>query len=186
MKSAKKKTLPTIWHNQNLHMIGAGLMLVILFLAVSSSLFYRYKYVQQQTPSSSYPLATWQPGDIINEDRFIFSFNSARTDTQDIPHAWELESGNKFLMVNLSFKNLQNIDYQLSPITSMRVEGDDGVTYDVSSAPFIKDSLGGPVKPGQTVRGEVGFTVPETLTSGDFVFDPGLIDAHQIRVHFRL
>ncbi len=186
-KSSKKNESKKLLKISSFRIVFVSVICVLLFgLAVLSSVYYRYKFVNLQHKIETYELKNWSEGELVTDSRFVFSFNDAHTDSREIPHVWELGSGQQYLIINMTFKNTSGIVYQLSPISYMQILGNDGETYKVSSAPFIKNSLGGPVEPGQTVRGEVGFTIPTTLSSGDFVFDPGLVDAHQIRVHFDL
>lgn len=179
----RKKSLDT---HTNKKLFSVLAILIVLIISLFFGGFYRYKYVTLKSTVSTYPLQIWQPGEIVNDDRFIFSFNSARSDSKDIPTVWELPPDQVYVIVNVSLKNLTNADYQLSPITSMHIEDDNRNVYNVSSAPFIKDSIGGPVSPDQTVRGEVGFTLPTNVKSGTFIFNPGLPNAHQIRVPFSI
>ncbi len=159
---------------------------VLFMIAVFSAVFYRYQTIKLKTIVNTYQLKQWQPGEIIQDDRFSFSFNSVRYDTVQVPGFWELEQGKQFVIVNISFKNNSSITYQLSPITSMTILDDNANNYHVSSAVDIHNSLGGPVNPGETVRGEVGFTLPDSIHSGQFIFNPNLQDANQISVRFKL
>lgn len=166
--------------------IAAVLALVFFALAVGTSVYYRYKYVTTKNQLHTYALKTYSPGEIVVDDRFAFSFNSVRTDTSTVPGFWELAEGDRFVLVSMTFTNRSDDVFELSPISLMHLIDGAGMSYDVTSAPAIKDSLGGPVKPGQTVRGEVAFTLPASTTSATFTFDPRLVDAHLIRVKFNL
>lgn len=179
----RKILIYTSKHGKNLVL---AVLLVFFAVAVFSSIFYKVKLVQEQQKFSSYPLQAWQPGEIVQDSRFAFSFNSVRTSKQGIPHFWEAPSGKHFVLVNVSFKNNLNTDFHLSPISSMKIRGSDNIDYPVSSAPTIKNSLGGPVSAFQTVRGEVGFTLPSDIKTGTFIINPAIVGAHQISVHFSL
>jgi hypothetical protein len=181
----KKHAQTTIRSYAKVPHLLIAVALLLFFITAISGVYYRLQLVAQQT-KTDYPLQVWQQGEIVVDDRFAFSFNSVRTDTKDIPRVWELPSGFQYVMVNVSFKNTTTNDYHLSPIKSMHIQDEQNRTYDVTSAPTIKNSLGGPVKTGQTVTGEVGFTLPVGVTKGSFIFNPNLPDAHQIRVQFSL
>src|ERR1700710_969046 len=99
------------------------LVFTILFAtSVITSIYYRYKYETNKNVLHTYALKTWAAGDIVVDDRFAFSFNSARSDTTDIPHFWELAPDEKFVIVDVSFMNRANTDFQLSPISLMHLE----------------------------------------------------------------
>lgn len=162
------------------------LLLVFAGMAVST-IYYKFQYAHvNSVVHAQYALKVWQPGEIIGNSDFMFRFNSARSDTHTIPHMWELADGQKFVIVNVSFKNTTGVVYHLSPIKTMQLKDASGKLYSVTSAPYIQDSLGGPVAPGQTVSGEVGFTVPTGATDLQFVFEPRIANAHTIFVTFKV
>jgi hypothetical protein len=165
----------------------AGVLLLIFALLGGSAMYYRIEYVREYVRARTvaqalYPLQTWQTGEIVSNSAFAFRLNSAREDTHDIPHFWELVPGQKYVMVNLTFKNTSQETYHLSPIRTMQLRDASGTLYQVTSAPYIQDSLGGPVAPGQTVSGEVGFTVPAAAKDINFIFEPHVLNAHTIVV----
>jgi hypothetical protein len=163
--------------------IVSGLLLLIFALLGGSAVYYHIEYVREYTAAqTSYPLHAWQTGEIVTHSAFAFRLNSVREDTHDIPHVWELAPGQKYVMVNVSFKNTSRETYQLSPIRTMQLRDASGTLYQVTSAPYIQDSLGGPVAPGQTVSGEVGFTIPVTAKDINFIFEPHVLNAHTIVV----
>ena len=154
-------------------------LVFLSFISLSTAFMYRVKYLENAT-QAAYPLTTWQTGDIVEGDGFIYSLTSVRTDAQGIPSYWELDSNSVFLLARLSFKNTSTQKLEFSPVLTMQVRDETGTTYEVSSAPSIRDSLGGPILPGQTVSGEVGFTVPRTMKSGFVIYAPAQADQHII------
>lgn len=183
VKSHSKKSIKLKYLNRNIII----LVLAILFaLMTATAFYYRYQFVIESKSIDSYNQQTWNEGEIIIDDRFAFSLNSVYSDTTEIPNFWELNDGDRFVLVNISFKNTSSVDYQLSPITSMQILDVVGNVYTVSSAPAIKNPLGGAVLPGVTVRGEVGFEIPEDVTQAKFIFNPNLEGAHLIEVNIVL
>lgn len=159
---------------------------LVLLLALSSAVYYRYKYVQSSQASSAdyYGYKTWSPDEIVVSRDIAFSFNGARTDKTNIPGFWELEQSSKYVIVDVTFKNSSNKPYQLSPILSMKLTDESGKDYSVTSAPAITKGLGGEVAPGATSKGEVGFTVPESTKKFTFVFEPYVVSSAPISVAF--
>lgn len=154
-------------------------LIILVFVSLSTAFMYRIKYLDT-TKQAAYPLTTWQPGDIVQGDGFIYSLTTIRTDSQSIPSYWELDDNSVFLLARLSLKNTSTEKFDFSPVLTMQVRDESGMTYEVSSAPGIRDSLGGPILPGQTVSGEVGFTVPKTMKSGFVIYAPAQADQHII------
>jgi hypothetical protein len=154
-------------------------LIILVFVSLSTAFMYRIKYLDT-TKQAPYPLTTWQPGDIVTGDGFIYNLTSIRTDTQSIPKYWELDANSVFLLVRLSLKNTSTQVLEFSPVSTMQVRDESGATHEVSSAPGIRDSLGGPINPGQTVSGEVGFTVPKTMNSGFVIYAPAQAGQHII------
>lgn len=158
----------------------------ILVIALSSAVYYRYKFVQSSNVNAAdyYGYKTWSPNEIVVSRDIAFSFNGARTDRTTVPGFWELESGSKYVIVDVSFKNSTNKPYQLSPILSMKLTDESGKDYSVTSSPAITKGLGGQVAPGDTMSGEVGFTVPDSAKKFTFVFEPYVASSAPISVAF--
>lgn len=175
-KATSRKQVDVLTKYRNLFFLSA---LVITFLSLATALSYRVQYLDSRE-STFYPNIYWELGDIVEGKGFIYSVADVRTDTQDIPSYWELAEGNVFLLVRVALKNTSDSTLEFSPVSTMQVRSEDGVYYEVSSAPGIKDSLGGPVLPGETVYGEVGFTVPGTMKKGNLVYVPSQPDQHTI------
>lgn len=156
-------------------------------MSLSAAVYYRFKFVSVAANSDNYyAFKVWQPNDIVESKDIAFSFNGARADTTSIPNFWVLESGKKYVIVDASFKNKMDADYQLSPVMSMKLIDDAGNEYGVTSAPAITSGLGGPVAPGVTSRGEVGFTVPQEAQKLSFRFEPYVASSAPITVMFEL
>jgi hypothetical protein len=157
----------------------------LFFMATAcTAVYYRYRYLREKNTLHTYANKLWTPGEIIIDDRFAFSFESVRTSTVQVPHFWELPANSRFVIVRLSFKNNMKSVFHMSPIASMHLSLGNGSVVQVSSAPDIKEALGGPVESGKTVSGEVGFIVPADIKDADLIFDTKLPDAHLIRVAF--
>ncbi len=185
---AKSKRTPP--KNTKSFFLSTKLILIILagfaVLSISAAAYFRLLYVSETNRINTYDQTTWQQGEIIIDDRFAFSFNGIRTDESEIPGIWELEENNHFVIVNVSFKNTSEQTYQMSPITTMQIKDESGRYYTVSSATALRNSIGGPVEPGQTIVGEVGFTMPKAVKNGTFLFTPNIEGTKQISIPFAL
>ena len=164
------------------------LIIVLLAVSISSAIYYRYKYVTAIVPSSEdhYAYKVWQPYDIIESKDIAFSFNGSRLDSTQVTGFWELPEGQQYVVVDVSFKNKTNDFYQLSPVSSMYLKDSAGKEYRVTSSPSITSGLGGQVTPGDTMRGEVGFTVPKTATKLTYFFRPYVASSAPIWVEFNV
>lgn len=167
-------------------LVAVCLVAFVLLASLSAAVYYRYKYIQgsQANASNYYGYKTWSPDEIVVSRDIAFSFNGARTDKTTVPGFWDLEPDSKYVIVDVSFKNSSSKPYQLSPILSMKLTDDAGKDYSVTSAPAITKGLGGQVNPGETMRGEVGFTVPDPAKKFTFVFEPYVVSSAPISVNF--
>lgn len=149
------------------------LVALLLFItSVVSAIAYRIAYNHELATIQSYPYKHWAVGDIVVSDNLAFRVNSVRTDQTQVPGYWELADGTQYVILNLSFTNRTDKEYVLSPIQTMFIEDETGKQYGVTSAPALVTGFGGQVKPNESVTGEVGLTVPKSLTKGVFVFEP--------------
>lgn len=142
----------------------------------ATAVYYRYQLSVMQAGRSGdyYPHQAWNKGEIIAGKDIVFTVLTTRTDTQAVPQYWPLPDGHHFVLVKVAFKNRTSTAYQLSPVTSMTLVDAAGTQYPVTGAPYALDPVGGLVAPGQTVTGEVGFTVPSDAQELRFYFKPYL------------
>lgn len=164
-------------------------VLFALVMAVGSATYYRFKYAEATQPrlGDYYGYKVWAPGDIVESKDIAFSLNGVRTDTTNVPKFWELQEGNQYVIVDVSFKNRTYKPYELSPVMSMKVRDNvSGKEYGVTSAPAIEQGLGGQVASQETMRGEVGFTLPVDAKDLTFIFEPYLSSSAPITVNFTI
>lgn len=149
---------------------------ILTIFATASAVYYRYQSAAQTQPKASdfYSYKAWAKGDIIENKDIAFTLSSTRTSTQAVPQFWPLPEGHHYVMATVSFKNKTNAVYELSPITSMYLADSNGTQYPVTGAPFSVHPVGGPVAAGQTMSGEVAFTVPDNASNLSFFFRPYL------------
>jgi len=147
------------------------MLCVIAVMFGSLALLYRWQYlIESDSNSVEYSSNSVNQGDIVVRKDYAMVVTGVKSDRTQIPNYWQLNDDQKFVIVDLSFKNRTISSYSMSPISSMQLVDESGKHYDVTSAVSITNGLGGEVAPQATVRGEVGFTVPNNLNKFEFVF----------------
>jgi len=84
------------------------------------------------------------------------------------------DEGNKFVVVDVTIKNQSSEAASVSSMLQMSLKDNTGQGYDVdlmASAASGGATPDGEIAPGETIRGQVGFQVPEDATDLVFVFD---------------
>ncbi len=84
------------------------------------------------------------------------------------------DEGNKFVVVDITIKNQGSAAVSVSSMLQMSLKDDTGQGYDLdlmASAASGGTTPDGKIAPGETIRGQVGFQVPEDTTGLVFVFD---------------
>lgn len=97
------------------------------------------------------------------------------------------DEGNKFVVVDLTLENMGSEAEQVSSMMQMSLKDDTGQTYDIdlmASMASGGSTPEGEISPGEKLRGQVGFQVPEDATGLAFVFDASVF-GHG-KVQFRL
>lgn len=149
-------------------------VLIIMLLAISS---------RNETEINRYPFKTWQIGDIVDDEQLAFTVNNLSEDTHGIPGFWAPKDGEKFMIVDMSYKNKSSEVYHMSPVNYMKLIDSENHEYRVTSAPFLTKGFGGPIKPDTTMSGQVGFIVSKSAEGLKLVFDPHIVDENIINVY---
>ena len=175
-----KKRRAQVSRHQSVLIVAIVVAVFLLVLSLVQGLQYRYDYIQLK--NQRYPLKVWKLGDAIDDQKLVFVTSSIVSDDKGIEEIWQPPEGQKFIVVNMSFKNKTGVDYQLSPVSTMKLKDSDNLEYEVSSAPVIKNGLGGVVKNGETATGEVGFLAPKSAKNLKLFFDPRVANEQTIIV----
>jgi hypothetical protein len=80
------------------------------------------------------------------------------------------DSGNMWVIVDVTVVNTGDDEYNISSLLQTAVRDADGYEYDVAFGPDTKGNLDGSIPAGGTLRGEVGFEVPNPSYGLQFVF----------------
>lgn len=115
---------------------------------------------------------TYQLGDIISMGDMVlvvFGWDTPPGDDFSQPDA-----GKKFVAVDLILVNQSESPISVSSLLQMKLKDATSQVYDVdlmASTAIAGSSIDGEISPGERVRGQVGFQVPEDATGLVFVFD---------------
>lgn len=85
------------------------------------------------------------------------------------------EAGNVWVIVDATVKNTGDDAYNLSSVLQTSLRDGAGREYDITIGPTdLQGQLDGTIPPGDILRGEVAFEVPEDATGLQFVFAQAL------------
>jgi len=93
---------------------------------------------------------------------------------------FEPEEGNKYVILDLTFHNVGEETYTLSSMLGFELVDNDQYTYDTSWSAPTKGSLDGTILPGQKLRGQVGFEIPENSIATELLFDYDFFTSGQV------
>jgi len=79
--------------------------------------------------------------------------------------------GNKYVIVDVSAKNVGDNPYSLSSLLQCKMRDSSGRNYTVTIGPDTTGSFNGTMQVGATIRGEVAFEVPTSATGLTFIFE---------------
>lgn len=115
---------------------------------------------------------TYNVGDIIQIGTITITVNGISNPAGDQFN--KPNAGNKFLIVDLTIENKGTNAVSVSTLLQMSVKDQSGQKYDVDFSASMASggsSPDGEIAPGEKLRGQVGFQVPENATGLVFVFD---------------
>jgi hypothetical protein len=84
------------------------------------------------------------------------------------------EEGKTFVVVDLTLENKGDEAEQVSSLMQMSLKDDTGQKYDIDLMASVASGGTAPegeISPGEKLRGQVGFQVPEDAAGLEFVFD---------------
>ena len=115
---------------------------------------------------------TYNIGDVIAIGTTNITVNDVQYPTGDEYN--KPNSGFKFLIVDLTIENTSATAINVSTLLQMSVKDASGQKFDVDFSASMASggsSPDGEIAPGEKLRGQVGFQVPESATGLVFVFD---------------
>jgi hypothetical protein len=99
---------------------------------------------------------------------------------------WKPEEGKIYLIVEVVLENKGDQSRIISPLIQMSLKDADDRSYGINmgaSAVAGTKPPEGEILPGERLRGEVGFEVPETAAGFVFVFDPDIFGTGKVLVY---
>jgi hypothetical protein len=84
------------------------------------------------------------------------------------------DPGNKWVIVDVSAKNVGDNPYSLSSLLQCGMRDSSGRNYTITVGPDTTGSFDGTMQVGATIRGEVAFEVPTSATGLTFIFEQAL------------
>lgn len=115
---------------------------------------------------------TYKIGDVIAMGTTNITINEVQYPTGDQFN--QPNAGFKFLVVDLTIENTSTTAISVSTLLQMSVKDPNGQKFDVDLMASVVSggsSPDGEIAPGEKLRGQVGFQVPENATGLVFVFD---------------
>ena len=116
-------------------------------------------------------------GDTVTQDGVSMTVNSIRTTNEG-----SLGSGpdeETYLIVDATIENNSDDSLNLSSLLSFDLRGSDSYAYDVSIFVDTQGDLGGEVRPGSRLRGEIAYDVP-LLDFYELSFEPSFFSGEPI------
>lgn len=118
---------------------------------------------------------TYNVGDVIQIGTVTLTVNGVSNPAGDQFN--KPNAGNKFLIVDLTIENKGASAISISTLLQMSLKDPSGQKYNDDFSASMASGGGSPdgeIVPGEKLRGQVGFQVPENVTGLVFVFDADL------------
>ncbi len=155
---------------------------VIKYLAIFIVVVVLIALLSANKAGQPYPYKTWNMNETVQDKKLSFTTTSTKEDPIGAPGFWAPAPDETFLIINMSYKNKTNEVYHLSPINYMKLKDNNNQEFPVTSAPSLTQGFGGPVNPGETMTGQVGFIVKKSSKGLKLIFDPHLVNENIIEV----
>ncbi len=152
------------------------LLLFALVLSTLGTVFYRYRYVVAQDKIDryevSYVIKKSKIGDVLDTKNFSFAVTKVEFDKTGI-NEFPAPPRLKFAMVSVSIHNKTSEAVGFYPIFEAYLRDELGNKYEVSTAPMITaPSIAGEIEQGVATNGILGFMVPASASSFEFIYEP--------------
>lgn len=142
--------------------------------------------ISQEQPTqapTSVSLQSYKVGDIIAiGDSVMTVLGWANVPGNDFSKP---DAGNKFVAVEILIVNNSPSTMSISTLLQMSMKDNTGQKYDVdfmASTAINGGNVDGELAPGEKVRGEIGFQIPETAQGLQFVFDNSIFGTGKVFV----
>lgn len=92
------------------------------------------------------------------------------------------EAGKYYLILDLEFRNNGEEEEAISSLMEMKIKDSEGREYSIALYPYETQLPEGDIRPGEKIRGQVAFEVPEGASGLQFEFDPLLGDTAIVQI----
>jgi hypothetical protein len=136
--------------------------------------------VSTEPPSA---LTSYQIGDIVSiGDSVLVVLGWREIEASQFLAA---DEGKKFVSVDAIVINQSNSEKSISSMLQMTLRDETAQRYNPDLSAIVASgvaSIDGPLRPGERIRGQVGFQVPEDVQGLQFVFDASLFGGQRVVV----
>ena len=178
-----KKKRPPLWA----FLVSFGIVLVVLFACIAASragapttntsdnngtLATTVPTQANVTPTSAAP-KTFKVGDVVKAGDWEVKVNSVKTSKGG--EFDTLKSGNIFLEISVSEKNVSSEKKTASSLLSWKMRDEDGQEYTLTFISDAPTSPDGDVNAGSSIKGTLVYEVPKSLKKFRLEFTPDLL-----------
>lgn len=86
------------------------------------------------------------------------------------PSPFEAPPGYKFIAINLDIKNNSENIFHFAPVVQTKIVDSNGKSYEMAPTMLVTPIKAGPISPGESVKGELSYLVPENITEPKYEF----------------
>ncbi len=121
----------------------------------------------------------YKVGDTVKLGDLELTVNSTRFEKGD--GFWEPKEGHKWLVFNVSVKNVGEKPIIVTSLGMFKVYDDQNYSCDITffTTGKVKKPVDGELAPGRIMRGELCYEVPLESKSFEFVFEPSMFNMGQ-------
>ncbi len=169
-----KKSKRTSLNDKNKLLALFLLLTVTCGLLITTSLARKNSQLVQelQDLKTGYYMKSWAVGDEIDATDFKLTVNGVDVDSVGIPNYLPVPEGMEYLAVDISLTNKTSNENIFIPLNTAYLRDKNGTKYDLSLAPNVESSVAGRIAAGDTIKGQIGFLVPQSAEGLRFYFEP--------------
>jgi Domain of unknown function (DUF4352) len=91
---------------------------------------------------------------------------------QTIPNVYITEEGTKAVCVDVSVRNISGSEKAFIPLEEVSLRAKNGKTYAIAGVLTCAPGVGGPMQVGEVLQGKLGFLLPDTQETYEFLYTP--------------
>jgi hypothetical protein len=147
--------------------VGLRLMLCIVAGLAAGGLAFNLMQDRQQFGSTA---RKYIPGKTYSNNNYDVRIDSVYRGSGE-KGSLNPGDGKTYLIVNLYVKNKTNKILPLYPVTQTYIKDSQGQTYSIGPAIVKQPFLAGDLQPGDQIKGELAYVVPDTIQEPLFYFE---------------